>query len=72
MYFTLYFLEPEWLQLSCSEVALGIIFILVGVYITTHINGLRTDIAYKRNIRRSLWGYVRIYVYQSKFIQLIE
>jgi len=56
-------LEPEWIQLSCSEVCLGIIFIAVGFYITNHINNLKTDSTYKRNIRLSLWGYCVIYVF---------
>ncbi|XP_057313641.1 uncharacterized protein LOC130654959 [Hydractinia symbiolongicarpus] len=50
--------EPEWLQLSCSEVALGIAFMIVGVYITQQTNKLKTDHLFKRSIKRSLWGII--------------
>eukprot|EP00111_Clytia_hemisphaerica_P000310 TCONS_00000815-protein len=57
--------EPEWIQLSSSEVALGIIFIAVGIYITNHINNLKTDSTYKRNIRLSLWGIILSFEFSS-------
>lgn len=57
--------EPEWLQLSCSEVILGFIFIIVGLYITNHINNLKTDVTFKRNIRLSLWGIILSFEFSS-------
>lgn len=55
-------IELVWIQLSGSEVALGIVSIVVGIYITMKTNQLKTDSLYKRNIRLSLWGYVSILV----------
>lgn len=57
--------EPEWIQLSCSEVLLGIIFAVVGIYITNHINNVKTDSSYKKNIRLSLWGIILSFEFSS-------
>jgi len=50
--------EIVWIQLSGSEVALGVVFIVIGIYITRKTDNLKTDTLFKRNIKLSLWGII--------------
>jgi len=58
-------LEPEWILLSCSEVALASVFLLLGTYITKQTNSLKTDGNYKRIVKRSLWGIISSFLLSS-------
>ena len=48
----------EWVQLSISEVVLGIIFIVTGSYITKKNCSLQTDVENKRDVRINIWSVV--------------
>lgn len=58
-------LESVWIQLSGSEVVLGVISIIIGVYITKETNKLKTDILFKRHIKYSLWGIILSFLTSS-------